>query len=139
MIGATMDAPHILVVEDEPDIASMLNACLELFGYRVTLARTGAEAILAATHAEPNVIILDMKLPDMSGDEVCRRLRQDARTASTPVIFLSAMTQRNDIARGLTAGAEDYLTKPIDLQVLYERIKAALGQDQDHSMFRLIS
>lgn len=129
-----MDAPHILVVEDEPDIASMLNACLELFGYRVTLARTGAEAIIAATHGEPQVVILDMKLPDMSGAEVCRHLRQDARTASMPVIFLSAMTQRDDISRGLTAGAEDYLTKPIDLQLLYERIKAALRQDDSHPL-----
>jgi two-component system OmpR family response regulator len=127
-----MDAPHILVVEDEPDIASMLNACLELFGYRVTLARTGMEAIVAAAQAAPQIVILDMKLPDMNGDDVCRHLRQDSRTVSTPVIFLSAMTQRNDIARGLTAGAEDYLTKPIDLQLLYERIQVALGQDQDH-------
>ncbi len=131
-----MDAPQILVVEDEPDIASMLQACLELFGYQVALARTGAEALVEARQHPPRVVILDMKLPDTSGAEVCRQLRQDPPTAGVHVIFLSAMTQRDDITRGLTAGAEDYLTKPIDLQVLHRHIEAALSQDQEHPVLR---
>ena len=104
--------PTVLVVDDEPNIIEVVRVTLEDDRVRVVVAADGEEA-LAAAHAErPDLILLDVNLPDLSGLEVCRRLRADAQTQDTKIVMLTAAAQRDDIERGRAAGADEYLTKP---------------------------
>lgn len=116
----------LLLVEDEPDLADPLRFLLEARGLRVTLARTGSEALSLARESVPDMVLLDLMLPDLSGVEVCRRLRSDAATAEVPILVLSARTEEYDKVVGFESGADDYLTKPYSARELVLRVQALL-------------
>jgi DNA-binding response OmpR family regulator len=119
------DMPHrVLVVEDEADIASPLVRTLQREGYAVDQAATGRDAIARATREQPDVVILDLGLPDMDGLEVCRALREAEYTGA--VLILTARSGELDRVVGLDAGADDYLAKPFGLAELLARLRALL-------------
>jgi len=116
----------ILVVEDEPAIQELISCNLELAGHR-SLRAHSAEQALSMVRAElPDLIVLDWMLPGMSGVELTRRLRADARTSAVPVIMLTARAEEQDKLAGLETGADDYLTKPFSPRELNARVKAVL-------------
>src|SRR5262249_35153628 len=98
--------PHVLVVEDEGDVATLLKYNLEKEGYRVTVAVDGDEALLAAEETPPDLVVLDWALPRAPGIEVCRRLRQRNETRNTPIVMLTARGDEGDRIRGLDTGAD---------------------------------
>jgi two-component system phosphate regulon response regulator PhoB len=116
----------ILVVEDEPQIQELVAVNLEHAGHRVRRASTAGEAVTSIREELPDVLILDWMLPDESGLSLARRLREDERTRSLPIIMLTARAMEQDKISGLEAGADDYLTKPFSPKELAARIKAVL-------------
>ncbi|MDX6345391.1 MAG: two-component system, OmpR family, response regulator [Streptomyces sp.] len=131
------DAPEasLLVVEDEPNIRELLAASLRFVGFEVVSAATGAEALAAVAAETPDLVVLDVMLPDMDGFTVVKRLREDfdaySRTGAAtrehlPVLFLTAKDGIEDKVSGLTAGGDDYVTKPFSLEELIARIRAIL-------------
>ena len=116
----------ILVVEDERDTADMLSAYFESQGYQVLHAAWGQDALQITAQTIPDLILLDIRLPDIDGYEVCRKLRQQRRTQDTPIIFLTERRERMDKLQGLELGAVDYITKPFDIQELRLRVRNAL-------------
>jgi two-component system KDP operon response regulator KdpE len=126
-----MTSPHeplILIVEDEPQMLRFLRASLSTHRYRLVETTTGADALAQAAAKHPDVILLDLGLPDLDGVEVTRRLREWART---PIIVLSARGQDEDKINALDAGADDYLTKPFSVGELLARIRVALRHVAD--------
>jgi two-component system OmpR family response regulator len=119
-----MTGERLLLVDDEENLRSMLEAALRHSGFEVASAATGREAIDAVPDARPDLIVLDVMLPDLDGFEVCRRLRSDG--SRTPVLFLTARDGTDDKVRGLTLGGDDYLVKPFSLEELVARIHAVL-------------
>jgi CheY-like chemotaxis protein len=117
---------QILIVEDEPDTGSMLREYFGLQGYQVRIASWGEDAIAKCRQYPPDLIVLDIRLPDMDGYEVYARVRQLFRTRRTPVIFLTERRDREDKITGLQLGAVDYMTKPFDLEELSLRVRNAL-------------
>ena len=115
---------HVLVVDDEPAITDLLATALRYMGYQVTTAATGFAALDAAATAAPDLVVLDVMLPDIDGFEVCRRLR--AARDFVPVIFLSARDSEDDRIAGFIRGGDDYVTKPFSLEELTLRIGALL-------------
>ncbi len=115
---------HILVVDDETAITELLATALRYMGYRVTVAANGFAALDAAASAAPDLVVLDVMLPDIDGFEVCRRLR--AARDFVPVIFLSARDSEDDRVTGFIRGGDDYVTKPFSLEELTLRISALL-------------
>lgn len=118
-----MAATKLLVVEDDRGIATLLQHNLTIDGFEVRLAATAHEALRECQDFSPDLVLLDIKLPDGNGFELCRVLRQGGRR---PVIFVSARGQRSDKVRGLDLGADDYVTKPFDMEELVARINAVL-------------
>ena len=118
----------ILVVDDEPDIRLLVAINLRKAGYRVLEAERGDEALRLAKEQEPSLIVLDLMLPDLSGREVCRRLRDQPETKSTPILMLTARNEEIDRIKGFMAGADDYVTKPFSTQQLVEKVKALLAE-----------
>jgi len=116
-------AARILVVDDEPNIAELLSAALTLEGYQVGVAATGAEAIEQVRSFRPNLVMLDVMLPDFDGTEVCRRLRNQGE--QVPIVFLTARDATQDKVEGLRMG-DDYVTKPFSIEELMARIGAIL-------------
>lgn len=116
----------ILVVEDDVDLAEMLNAYFRSQGYHVRVSNWGEDGVKAATQDVPDVVVLDVRLPDINGFEVCRRLRQNRHTEAVPVIFLTEKREREDKLAGLELGAVDYITKPFDVQELRLRVRNIL-------------
>jgi CheY-like chemotaxis protein len=112
----------ILVVEDEVITSDLLRRYFEMVGYEVVSALTGANAIRMAGEVEPEVIILDIMLPDMDGYEICRQLRSEEQTRRIPIIFLTQKDERRDRLDGLGLGADDYITKPFDVEELRLRV-----------------
>jgi DNA-binding response OmpR family regulator len=102
----------ILIVDDEPHIVELVRVTLEDQWVNVEAAADGASALSKARTFAPALVLLDVQLPDVSGLEVCRRLRGDPRAAATKIVMLTAAAQDEDVARGLAAGADHYLTKP---------------------------
>jgi DNA-binding response OmpR family regulator len=115
---------HILVIEDETKIARVLKMELEYEGYQVTVAYDGRAGLETALEAEPDLILLDVMLPELSGLEVLRRLRKE--NINTPVILLTARNTTMDKVSGLDHGANDYVTKPFEIEELLARIRACL-------------
>jgi two-component system OmpR family response regulator len=115
---------RLLVVDDEPTIVSLLSASLRFVGYDVRTAASGAEALRVAADFKPELLVLDVMLPDYDGFEVVRRLRADGR--HLPVLFLTARDGVQDKITGLTVGGDDYVTKPFSLEEVVARIKAVL-------------
>ena len=118
--------PQILIVDDEADILTLLSYNLEKSGFRVHEAKDGPEAIKLAISKTPDLILLDVMLPDMDGMEVLKRLKQDDRTSHVPVIMLTAKGEEVDKIVGFELGAEDYVTKPFSPRELILRVKAVL-------------
>jgi len=123
-----MKKGRILVVEDDSDIGNMLRIYFTGQGYDVNLAATGSDA-LSSTHANmPDLIILDIILPDMDGYSVCQELRGSSRTHHIPIIFLTQKDTRSDRIAGLELGADDYITKPFDIEELKLRVQNAIAR-----------
>jgi len=122
-MGRQVEA-RLLVVEDDPNILELLSASLQFAGFEVTAARTGSEAVTAAKRSRPDLVVLDIMLPDLDGFEVIKLMR--AEGARTPVVFLTARDATDDKIRGLTLGGDDYVTKPFSLEELTARIRAVL-------------
>jgi DNA-binding response OmpR family regulator len=118
--------PKILIVEDDLDVADMLNAYFRVQGYEVFTVNWGEDGVRAATTSKPDLMILDIRLPDIDGYEVARRLRSNRKTDQIPIIFLTEKRDRADRLHGLELGADDYITKPFDVQELRLRVRNAL-------------
>ncbi len=114
----------VLVVDDEENISYLVSSALRLADLDVSTAATGEEALAACTPTSPDVVVLDVMLPDLDGFEVLRRLR--AKGVTAPVLFLTARTDTADRVRGLTSGGDDYITKPFALEELVARVHVAL-------------
>jgi diguanylate cyclase (GGDEF)-like protein len=126
---------RVLVVDDEPDVRVYLTVTLELAGFDVVEACDGVEALELARSNSPDLVLLDVMMPRLDGMQALRRLRSDPRTSHLPVLLTTARAQRDDILQGLDTGADDYLTKPIDADVLVARVRAALRRaDQQRSL-----
>jgi DNA-binding response OmpR family regulator len=117
------DEKKILIIEDDTDLAEMLSAYFRVQGFKVTTAGWGEDAVQMATEEAPDIVVLDIRLPDIDGYEVCRRLRQNRRTRNIPVVFLTERRERDDKLSGLELGAVDYITKPFDIQELRLRVR----------------
>jgi len=118
--------PYVLVVEDEAALATMLRYNLEKQGFRVEEAVDGQEALTRIAEAVPDIVLLDWMLPVMSGIEVCRQIRRRPATRDLPVIMVTARTEDQDAVRGLNTGADDYITKPFNMDALLARMRALL-------------
>lgn len=129
---AMADRERILVVDDDPPLRRMLERTLAAEGFGVTVAGDGAAALVAAEHAAPDVIVLDVAMPGLDGLAVCRRLR--AKGLSTPIIMLTARDAVPDRVAGLEAGADDYLIKPFAVQELVARLRALTRRGSDSTL-----
>ncbi len=123
-----MNADFILIIEDDATLGELLRDNFEFAGYRVTVARDGYEGLRRAEAHPPDLVILDIMLPGLSGYDVCRRLRH--RREDLPIIMLTAKGLEADIVLGLNTGADDYVTKPFSLEVLLARVKAHLRRNR---------
>lgn len=121
-----MSKGRILVVEDDFDISNMLRIYFGGQGFEVQVASRGADALAYTRKQIPNLIVLDIMLPDMNGYDVCRELRTTPRTSHIPVIFLTQKDERSDKIQGLELGADDYITKPFDIEELKLRVQNAI-------------
>lgn len=120
------DQARVLIIDDESETVSMLKSFFELFSYSVAGVGTGKEAFKLIPEFRPDVIILDLMLPDTTGYEICRMLRRASSTMDLPVIILSARSAREDVREGYRAGATRYLKKPVDLDSLKNELRAVL-------------
>ena len=116
----------VLVVEDEAALSGLLDYNLRAEGFEVAIVEDGDEALIAVEENEPDIVLLDWMLPNVSGVEICRRLRARAATRTLPVIMLTARGEEEDRLRGLDTGADDYVTKPFSMSELVARIRAVL-------------
>src|SRR3984957_12624689 len=121
--------PRVLVIDDEPNIRELVQVALTFHGCAVTTGATGQDALQLAYAYEPDLIVLDVLLPDIDGFEVCRQLRSVAN--DVPVIFLTARDATADTVTGLTIGADDYITKPFSVEALVARVRAVLRRTAD--------
>lgn len=124
----------LLVVEDDVDVAEMLTAYFRAQGYRVMAVNWGEDAVHACRSSRPDLVILDIRLPDIDGYEVARRLRSNQRTQKIPIIFLTEKRERLDRLQGLESGGDDYVTKPFDIQELRLRVRNALRRTSESSL-----
>src|SRR5215813_1982588 len=122
-----MSKGRILVVEDDFDISNMLRIYFGGQQYEVQIAPRGNDALQMTRKQLPNLIILDIMLPDMNGYDVCRELRTTSRTSHIPIIFLTQKDERSDKIAGLELGADDYITKPFDIEELKLRVQNAIA------------
>jgi len=131
MVENTEVGRRLLVVDDEPDIVELLSASLRYAGFQVAGATSGREALTEARRFRPDLIVLDVMMPDLDGFEVVRRLRGDG--ARTPVLFLTARDATEDKIHGLTLGGDDYVTKPFSLAEVIARIQAVLRRVEERA------
>ncbi|MFZ1490951.1 MAG: response regulator transcription factor [Ilumatobacteraceae bacterium] len=124
-----MSGQHLMIVDDEDNLRSMLAAALQHHGFRVTTAENGRQALDLIDREHPDLVLLDVMMPDIDGFEVCRRLRTAGDR--TPVLFLTARDATEDKVRGLTLGGDDYLQKPFSLDELVARAEAVLRRTGD--------
>jgi two-component system OmpR family response regulator len=128
VVTTELPTARILVVDDEPNIADLLSAALTFEGYDVGVAGTGAEALEMVRTYRPNLVMLDVMLPDVDGNEVCRRLRQQGE--QMPIVFLTARDTTEDKVEGLAMG-DDYVTKPFSIEELMARVGAILRRARE--------
>ncbi|HVN56271.1 MAG TPA: response regulator [Anaerolineaceae bacterium] len=129
-----MSKARLLIVEDDFDIANMLKIYFSTQGYTVDLAPRGGDALEKTRQIMPHLIVLDIMLPDIDGYEVCRTLRTNTRTSHIPVIFLTQKDERSDKLQGLELGADDYITKPFDIEELKLRVQNAIARSERESL-----
>jgi CheY-like chemotaxis protein len=125
--------PRILVVDDVPTVLAVLRIRLEAEGFEVVVARDGVEAIDRARETHPDLIVLDLMLPRLTGERVCEVLRGDPRTRPIPIVVLSARIGESERLRAFAAGADAFLTKPYDVGQLVGEIRARLGTTKGHA------
>jgi two-component system response regulator RpaA len=118
--------PRILIIDDDPAISDLVSINLEMAGYDVQQAVDGIKGQALAGQLQPDLIMLDLMLPNVDGFTVCQRLRRDERTADIPVLMLTALGQIQDKIQGFDSGADDYLTKPFDVEEMLARVRALL-------------
>ncbi len=131
--------PALLIVEDDLDIADMLTAYFRGQGYNVLTVNWGEDGIRVCQNNQPGLVILDIRLPDIDGFEVARRLRSNRKTAHIPIIFLTEKRERSDKLRGLELKADDYITKPFDMQELRLRVHNMLMRSQNQPLSNAIT
>ncbi len=129
-----MGKGRIMVVEDDLDISKMLRIYFDSQGYEVLVANRGNDALDTVRKKLPNVVILDINLPDIDGYEICRILRSHTRTSYVPIIFLTQKDERSDKIAGLELGADDYITKPFDIEELKLRVEGAIRRSQREAL-----
>jgi len=129
-----MGKERLLIVEDDADIANMLKIYFTGLGYDVDVAWRGSDALDKTRQVLPHLIVLDIMLPDIDGYEVCRTLRTNTRTSHIPVIFLTQKDERSDRLQGLELGADDYITKPFDIEELKLRVQGAIRRSERESL-----
>jgi PleD family two-component response regulator len=129
-----MGRSRLLIVEDDLDIANMLHIYFNGQGFDVDWAARGKDALQKTRQVMPHLIILDIMLPDIDGYEVCRNLRTNSRTSHIPVLFLTQKDERGDKLKGLELGADDYITKPFDIDELKLRVQNALSRAERESL-----
>jgi PleD family two-component response regulator len=129
-----MGNARLLIVEDDLDISNMLKIYFTGLGYDVDAAVRGRDALDKTRQALPHLIVLDIMLPDIDGYEVCRTLRTNTRTSHIPVIFLTQKDERSDRLQGLELGADDYITKPFDIEELKLRVQGAIRRSERESL-----
>jgi DNA-binding response OmpR family regulator len=135
--GGMSKLPHVLIVEDEHDIAALIKHTLERSGdMQASIVGSGDAALRAIAERLPDVVILDLNLPVISGTEVCRVLRSRPATASLPIIMLTARTAESDRVSGLDLGADDYVTKPFSLRELGARVRVVLRRGSQNAQPR---
>src|SRR2546422_5544820 len=122
--AARQQQGRVLVVEDERDVADLIRYNLTKEGYDVVVAPTGSDALKQAREVHPDLVLLDIMVPQLNGWEVCRRLKQDAETKSIPVIMVTGRVEEGDKVLGFEVGADDYVTKPFSPRELLARIRA---------------
>ena len=132
-------AANVLIVEDEPAQLELLRYNLEKEGFEVSTATDGEEGMLLAEEEEPDLIVLDWMLPNLSGIEVCRQLKRHERTRNTPIIMLTARGEESDRIRGLDTGADEYVVKPYSVNVLMAQVRAMLRRTRPSSMGQTMS
>jgi DNA-binding response OmpR family regulator len=121
---------RVLVVEDEPDVAELLRYNLVREGYDVVLAPNGADALRHARESRPDLVLLDLMIPQLNGWEVCRRLKQEPATRAIPVIIVTARVEEGDKVLGFEMGADDYVTKPFAVRELLARVRAVIRRSR---------
>lgn len=129
-----MSNGRILIVEDDFDISNMLRIFFTGQGYHVDVAARGNDALELCRKKLPDLIVLDIMLPDMNGYEVCKVMRTTTRTSHIPIIFLTQKDERSDRIAGLELGADDYITKPFDIEELKLRVRTAINTYKRHNM-----
>jgi PleD family two-component response regulator len=129
-----MGNARLLIVEDDIDISNMLKIYFNGLGYDADVAMRGSEALEKTRQVLPHLIVLDIMLPDIDGYEVCRTLRTNTRTSHIPVIFLTQKDERSDRLQGLELGADDYITKPFDIEELKLRVQGAIRRSERESL-----
>src|SRR6266436_6965099 len=128
--------PRILIVDDQPMNVDILKTRLAVHGYELLTATDGAEALEVACAQQPDLILLDIMMPRIDGIEVCQRLKADTSLPFMPIIMVTAKADSKDIVAGLEAGADEYLTKPVDQVALVARVKSVLRIKQLHDQVR---
>ncbi|HEY2786523.1 MAG TPA: response regulator [Fimbriiglobus sp.] len=118
--------PRVLIADDNPQNAELLDAHLDGTGYETRIASNGEDAVAEASAWAPDVVLLDVMMPKLSGFEVCKRLKADPATAAAAVLMVTALDQPTDVARAIDAGTDDFLTKPINKTELVLRVKALI-------------
>lgn len=129
-----MGKPRLLIVEDDIDISNMLKIYFTGHNFEVDTALRGSEALEKTRLNLPHLIVLDIMLPDIDGFEVCRILRTNTRTSHVPIIFLTQKDERSDKLQGLELGADDYVTKPFDIEELKLRVQRAITRAEQQSL-----
>jgi DNA-binding response OmpR family regulator len=129
-----MGKARLLIVEDDVDISNMLKIYFSSQGYDVEAALRGGDALEKTRQSMPHLIVLDIMLPDINGYDVCRQLRTTTRTSHIPVIFLTQKDERSDRLQGLELGADDYITKPFDIDELKLRVQNAIARSERESL-----
>jgi DNA-binding response OmpR family regulator len=130
---------QILIVEDDLDLAEMLNAYFRVQGYEILTATWGEDAVRMALEHKPDLVVLDIRLPDITGYEVCKQIRSNRLTADIPIIFLTEKRDRVDKLTGLELGVVDYITKPFDIQELRLRVRNTLRRAQQSTLMNPIT
>ncbi len=125
-----MSQTKILIVDDEADLVETIQFALELEGYNVLVASNGEEGLNIARQEKPDIILLDLMLPKLDGYKVCRLLKFDERYKSIPILMLTAKTQEKDKILGKETGANEYITKPFDMDELMAKIKSYLSKKE---------
>ncbi|MGD9092115.1 MAG: response regulator, partial [Anaerolineales bacterium] len=129
-----MGKARLLIVEDDADISNMLKIYFTGQDYIVDIAARGSDALEKTRQNLPHLIVLDIMLPDIDGFEVCQILRTNTRTSHVPIIFLTQKDERSDKLQGLELGADDYITKPFDIEELKLRVQRAIERAEQQSL-----